>query len=81
MGDGIDAMFLRRAESCKKDGNRFWAMAMRAEADGKSLEEVKILKKQAFHYYSEEKKNRQKAEENRGKSFRGNSNTKGDKNE
>ena len=81
MGRDIDTMFLGRAENCKKEGDRFWAMAMQAEADGKHTKEVEKLKKQAWHYYSEEKKNRQKAEENKGKSFGKESNNKGDKNE
>jgi hypothetical protein len=31
-----EEMFLKRAEKCQKDGDRYWAMALQAEADGKS---------------------------------------------
>jgi hypothetical protein len=54
---------------------------MQAEADGKPPEEVEKLKKQAWHYYSEEKKNRRSAVENKGKSFGKGSKNKGEKNE
>jgi len=81
MGDDIGNMFLGRAESCKKNGDSHWAKAMQAEADGKPPEEVEKLKKQAWHYYAEEKKNRRSAEENKGKSFGKGSKNKGDKNE
>jgi hypothetical protein len=63
-------MFLKRAEKCKKDGDRYLAMACKAEEDRKPVEEIEILKKQAFHYYNAEKENRQKAEENKGKSWK-----------
>jgi len=62
-------MFLKRAEKCKKEGDRYWAKAMEAEAKGKPKSEVESLKKQAYHYYHQEKENRKKAEESKGKSW------------
>ena len=81
MGHDIETMFLGRAEGCKKNGNRHWARAMQAETNGKPPKEVEKIKKQAWHYYSQERKNRRSAEENKGKSFGEQSNNKGDKNE
>ena len=63
-------MFLKRAASSKKSGDRYWAMAKKAEEDGKSKEEIEGLKKQAFHYYNAEKENKKKAEENKGKKWK-----------
>ena len=63
-------MFLKRAEKCKKDGDRYWAMALKAESEGKPSEEVEKLKKQAWHYYNAEKENRKKAEEHKGKTWK-----------
>jgi hypothetical protein len=65
-----EEMFLKRAEKCKKDGDRYWAMALRAEAEGKPSEDVEGLKKQAWHYYSAEKENLAKAEEYKGKTWK-----------
>lgn len=65
-----EEMFLKRAEKCKKDGDRYWAMALQAEAEGKSAEDVEQLKKQAWHYYNAEKENRAKAAENKGKTWK-----------
>jgi hypothetical protein len=63
-------MFLKRAEQCRKKGARYWAMADQAQRDGKSSEEVEILRKQAGHYYNMAKENLAKAEESRGKTWK-----------
>jgi len=75
-----EQMFLARAKSCKKEGDRLWKMAILAEEAGKPIEEIEALKKQAWFQYNQEKENLKKAEENKGKSFK-KSNNKGDKNE
>jgi hypothetical protein len=65
-----EEMFLKRAEQNKKEGDRYWAMALEAEANGKPADEVEKLKKQAWYQYNSEKENRKKAEENKGKTWK-----------
>ena len=65
-------MFTKRAEKCKKDGDRFYAQAMKAKEEGNKEKSAEYMA-QAQHYYKAQKENEQKAIANAGKEWDGTS--------
>ncbi|MDZ4201358.1 MAG: hypothetical protein U1C96_04330 [Gallionella sp.] len=65
-------MFKKRAERCKGDGDRFYALAMKAKEDGDKEKSAEYMA-QAKHYYKAQKDNEQKAKEHAGKEWDGTS--------
>lgn len=63
------AMFMARAENCKKDGDRHYAQAMLAKEVG-NMENYRMHMAQAQTRYRMQKDNERKAKENTGKSWR-----------
>lgn len=62
-------MFTKRAETCKRSGDAYFAKAMAAKSSGDS-ESYKIYMAQAQYQYKSQKDNEAKAIEHRGKTWR-----------
>lgn len=62
-------MFTKRAETCKKHGDMFYAKAMDAKARG-DKEKYNEYMAQAQHQYKAQEENEAKAIEHKGKTWR-----------
>ena len=59
-------MFMKRAESCKKNGDRFYAQAKQAS----NKDQYDELMAQAQAYYQGQKENEAKAKQHAGKTWK-----------
>ena len=62
-------MFKKRAEKCKRDGDRFYAQAMTAKQNGDSAKYNELMA-QAQYQYKQQKENEAKAKEHTGKTWK-----------
>jgi len=61
-------MFEKRAKKCKKNGDKYYSMAMEAK-EKNDIENYKKYIAQSQHYYKSQKENEEKAKEHKGKKW------------